>query len=1203
MTSNIELLAQYFSGSPKKLGPNSADIAKFILLNAETKSTSYKSPTTGGNKPSLMGRIFDILSRPNYAVANFANKLVEGNVDPGAIWKGLSGEEKTTFQDVLKNLGMPQGVGTSVLGLGLDIALDPTTYIPVAGIASKIKNVARPTKEIAELPLSKKLLSEGEPVHPEAFGLPSSPSHAVPLALQRPTLPAKPVLPKTSLSPSKELTTSQLTLPGMPGRLKLPEITYSPTKLKTTPPVGQLSLKFPNLKKTKASDIVTRVSQGDPSSVIRTLPIPKPQVEGKHASLATTLLEKWDNSKFRSRLNEKFPETLNARQQAELFKSAVNLVKTTYKKPGNKRVYDIAYRVYIAAEKVLESKGLVPRIHTGENVRLSDVIQHLGGPDRAQEVIKEFEGTLYRGSPTWQAVQSLRASGAIKESKTVQSIAEEAGDLQKAIETRGSFSQAQQNDLVKLLKKYSAASARAEDVSPSGISAAEKLVDFTLKSGKTAVQLALDNRAKVLDDIISTGRSSKEINGTVTRALEKDLGKLPHWIANDNKAAEFLMGRVATWWGQKDLRPFSLNAIGSAAATAAARGKALDSLFRGSTLTQRHEAFRLAQGIGQSADEKSIYLAFKLQQMMSNLVGRAGATSTLMRSSIPLNMLNRWLGRYHVDFKFTNGKVKDLTGKTVDYSQGSSWLDSWKTAILKEDPQVFLFKLQQALEQATREKALFDEIGERFGSVTLGKGYKNKIEGHPYLEGYYFTDDIAKQIPRVIKDWSIPTWNSNNPLLRHYDRVMSMWKSGVTIYRPAHHIRNMIGDVYLGWMDGVNTVRPYMLAAQVQRSLRGMYQDLLDIDKLVELGLASRNLATPKPNQILFKNKSGVGFSAEQIAAVAHQKGLLEHARTIEDIIDLGEQGRGILNVKPFGGKVQAVARGASELQSHNARLAHFIDKVMKSRGGNLEEIFEQASRRARKWHPTGLDLTDYERKVLRRIIPFYSWLRKSTPLLIEGMVMNPGKVIIPSKLNEAIQESQGIETPGRQDPFPVDQMFPQWIRSQGLGPVSSSDGLLGGVSNQMPPGYVLGGVGLNPLTQLVSQLETPGRSIATSLTPAIQIPLELATGRKLFSGEPISGPEARPGALEQYTGEQIPFFGAIQGITGITPFGGETKKAQRAGSPDMEALLNWLTGAGIKGTGPYINQARFERNQPKKVQRKVSREQFLQELRNYANS
>lgn len=985
--SGYDLLARYFGGPIS--GPTNADVAKHILLNSVQKQLGPTAVNT--NEPSVMGRIFDILSRPNYAIADFAKSLVEGSPDPGAaIWEGLSGHHKTTFSDVLKAAGSQNNAGNAVLGLGLDVATDPLTYLGGAGLA-KIIGKGQKAAEPLDKTLAQNLLSKGEPVHPESFGL----------------------APKET--------------GALPDAFKTPE-QFSPMDLP------------------QASHITVSPAVHDTAAV-------------------TNILDK---------LAQAHNET-----------AAANI--------------------------------------------LSD---------------------------------------------------------------------GQMLDFDKFLKKFGKASAKKYGVSPAAEKSTGELFDLAVASGKSPAEVAIEQNKKMLDNIISTGKQHSQAATVVTHALSKDLGKLPKFALSDNKAVEYLMGRVATWWGQRDLRPFSLNAIGAAGATAGARGKALHDLLSPFNLAQRHEAFRLAQGIGTASSPEVEQLATQLGRMMDNLSGRA--SSVMSRSAIDRKMLNAWMGRYGIkkdEFRFTNAsKVPDHLGQVHDFSQGTSWLDSWKTAKIEGDPEEFLFKLQQSIEQATREKALYDELGQRFGMEVPGGGYKHKIEGHPYLDGYYFPEDIAKQIPRVVKDWSIDAWKPGNPLLKQYDRVLSMWKSGVTIYRPAHHIRNLIGDIYLGWMDGVNSLRPYQLALRVQKTMKDSYTDLLDVDKLVDLGLMQRSFRTPKPGEILFRNRSGVPFTAEQIGAVAHQKGLLEHTRTIEDIIDLGDSGRkGFLNMQPFGGKVQKFARGASELIGHNARLAHFIDKVQKSHGKDLAEIFEQAARRARKWHPTGLDLTDFEKKYLRRVIPFYSWLRKSTPLLAEGLAMNPGKIVGVSKAYDAMQTAAGIETPGRDNPFPVDEMFPQWIRAQGLGPIGMPDGLFGPLSNQQPPGYVLAGVGLNPLSDLMSQIEQPGRTVLSSLTPGVQVPLELLTGQKFFTGEPITGSQARPGAFSQYVGEQIPFWSALQGVLGITPTGEPTRKEVKSGGDaSKEALINWLTAAGIKGTGPYTKQAYHERYQPMKDERANQKYEYL---------
>ena len=1159
---NYEFLSKYFTGTEKINNPSSLDTAKFILLNAQQRKPL--GPGTIKANPSIAGRIFDLLSRSNYAVANSINESLKDFKDKNlkkaliktipklmlfdySFWEGVSGRKKTTFKDVLETVGVKPGIGTGIGGLALDILGDPLTYVPFGVLATGSKAAVKTAVTLDKTKVQR-LLSKGEPVHPELFGLQGK-ERIIPEALKK-----------------------------------------TPTGI--TAPVDQIP-SIPLLD--KAPLILDKVAKGDLLSNIRITPKLKPNIEVRHQKIADSILETWNPKLSNAILNKQFPDSLNAKQQILLYYKALEQAKKGFKNPNSavnvKRVDSNAFKIYLALEKTLESRGFIPRIGTGENIKLSDVVTELGGSSRAKEILDEFGSTIKEGSPTWQAIQALKSRGAIEDSKSVEIIAEAISDSKGLIKASNVKTNSELLDFENFLKNFGVNIAKLSNISPASTRATGDIIEVLIKGGKSPALSSTEQKSRLIGEVLSSGKINPELNKYLTLALEKDLGTLPKW-AVDNKATEFLMGRVATWWGQEDLRPFSLSAIGSNLATCMIRGKVLDNIFKPYSLDQRLQAMKSVQGFQTGTDEVT-ELSNQINRLMSNLVDPKG--SVLSRSGIPMQSLNKWVKFYGLDPVFTNKSIKTITGETVDFSKGTDWLNSWKALDIEEDPKIWMFKLQQAVEQATREKALFDELGERFGALSPGNSFNNKIIGYPYIEKYYFPREIAVQIPRVIKDWSIPAFKTSNPLIKQYDRVLSMWKAGVTIYRPGHHIRNMVGDVYLGWMDGVNTLKPYQLAVRTQRFMKNSYKDLINIDQLVDLKLLPKTLSTPHSNDVLFHNRSGVPFKVDQIVAAAHNKGLFEHAKTLEDLIDIGESSK----FKPFGGKVQGVARGASELQSHNTRLAHFIDKIMKSRGSNLEDIFEQAARRARKWHPSGLDLTQFEKTYLRRLIPFYSWIRKSTPLLIEGLLMNPGKAVIPSKIFDSIQTSQGIETPnGRSDPFPIDQMFPDWIRSEGVGPVGIPSGLLGSFSNQQPPGYVMAGAGLNPLTQLLSQVESPGRTIATSLTPGIQIPMELLTGRKAFTQEPITGPEARPGALQQYIGEQLPVVKAVQGVTGLTPFGTETKYKSQTGTSNKEALINWLTASGIRSTGPYIKQARYETLSPGKLDKKINKEQFLNELR-----
>lgn len=1215
--ADYSVLQNYFDGVNKPgspTGPGIPDVAKYILLNAQQSPSM--GPGSVKNSPSVLSRVFDILSRPNYAMANLAKDTVtHSGVNPlKSVLSGLSGTQKTNFDQVLEKVGMPDDNVRHVLGLVLDVGADPTTYIP-GGQIEKIKSLVqgiRGTEEVSkELPLAEKLKRAGDPAIPENFNLPNT-SGEIPEALKAPVeIPRvpEPLKAPSNITPNQPQMALDFQVPDIearlagdigkskslfPERIQIPEVRYlEHPPVETAPKIkGQLSIPGIPVKKLqeagklmqvrKAEDIVDGLRQGNVTEALKLVPPPPPTIAPSHIEKSEEILKNFKPEASNATINKQFPDTINASQQVDLFNRAGKDLST-----------------YSVIENQLENSGKALRIGTGEGVRLSDIIGDLNlrGVPVTDELLHEFSTKIDPHSELGQAVERARVRGSVQDSVKVKEVSDLVTGAKADAKATVPMSDYAEHNFDGFLRNFAENVSRLSGTSPAGIRAQRQLINSALEAGRSRAQIAVEHMRHELDDVVATGKANARVNHVTTLALEHDLGKLPSWSVNDNKAVEFLMGRVATWWGQSDLRPLSLVAVASAKATAQARGHVLANIFRPFNDAQRLEAFRFAQGLTQPNTDATRQLGMDIMRIMDDLVGQAAGRSVLLRSGVNMDQLNIWMRRYGTKFEFTRGQMRSpITGATLDFSQGSDWVNSWRMAEVDEDPAVWVFKTMEALEQATREKSLFDEIGERFGSQSFGREYRNKIEGHPYLEPYYFPSDIATQIPRVVKDWS-PGTKSNNEMLKLYDRLLSMWKSSATIYRPGFHVRNLIGDTYMGMLDGVVSIKPYKYALQVQRSM-GAYNTMADVDRLVELGVVRRGVETPVVGRILFRNRSGVSFTAEQIAAVAHQQGLLEHYKTIEDIIDTGEQG-GVSLTRPFGGKVQKFAGTLAEMQSHNARLAHFIDKVMKSSGRDLPKIFEEAARRSRKYHPSGIDLTQFEKTVLRRILPFYSWIRKSTPVLLEGMVMKPGITVLPAKVGQTMQEIGGIEGTDRSNPFPVDQMFPSWLRDEGIGPIGLPDSFLGKLSNQQPGGYVQTGVGLNPLASLLAQIQDPSKTVGSSLSPALQVPIELLTGKKIFTGEPITGPDAKPGAFGEYIGSQVPAFSALQGITGYG-LGGQTNKSIKSdGGAQKEALVNWLTGLGIKGTGAYKNQARYEIQQPLRTQRAANKQDFLAQLRN----
>lgn len=98
------------------------------------------------NLPDGQNWFFDtmeLLGRGGNAVKNVIDK--SGKEDVGtALYRGLSGREKVSGADLAKKAGIDNKVAQFIVGTGLDIGLDPATYIPGGVIAKGIGAAAKP---------------------------------------------------------------------------------------------------------------------------------------------------------------------------------------------------------------------------------------------------------------------------------------------------------------------------------------------------------------------------------------------------------------------------------------------------------------------------------------------------------------------------------------------------------------------------------------------------------------------------------------------------------------------------------------------------------------------------------------------------------------------------------------------------------------------------------------------------------------------------------------------------------------------------------------------------------------------------------------------------------------------------------------------------------------------------------------------------
>lgn len=1311
----LNLLAQIIGSIQVPSASPQADMAKTILLSSQVDfdAGNYKSSRDkGGGGPSVVSRIFDLLSRPNYAVASASAPILEqlsqrdfkgaiGEMRPWKTipreWAGLSGQNKETFTHLLAGEDstlLPESIPRPVragLGLTLDIGLDPTTYIgpglvkgaykgtkgalglgkATEGLqdASRTQSLAQATSRTATADQVDLTLdvqgAVNRATNPSPVGNTAIPSIMdTGVTYARPAPPnlsplgrsmwdyinnkgqlvgdtaGGPALGSVKWSDKARIgamkadvagkyrgasSGTRATRFGAPRFDNLPE----PEDVKLVGKGGKapsrsqrygaefsknmrVAREQANIGRSpafygqvqRAEQLVNRIGDNSAQAAARTAP--KPPVEKVRILPQEETLARLVSRQTMSSAKVGRDKALNPKQQLVLFK---NLLGKATGSPTERMHRAIG--MLRSSQKYLESQGYAFKYWDGTGVKLTDVFDEIGdvskiGPD----LLRELENGRVVHPGLDQAIEAARARSAMDDAGIVKlALDQSTSALARTAELSGPRAESVTRNLSQQLN----IGLHGARVSPAARSTAQGLFRQILNSSSTPMQRAMSSTQSVAHDIMNRKASvaskvSREEK--INKAIESHMGsryrEVAEQLGSRNQAVEFLGMRFQAHYGYSALRPMAQDHLLSAQVRASARSRVHRDLVRSTTPQLRRDALMTAQRYSELGRMPAVApevaaVAERFRSSIENLFSSTGirdtAASVATRAAFTMEDMNAELRRVGSEFQFVTKATDDLTQEVKDYSKGVDWLKSWETAKLgeKEDAVEFISKLEVAAEKVAARYGLLDEAAARY-STTQRQGPFRFLAADPRLAGRYFTKEAVVQVNRMnsaLKN----AYNPKNDFMKFVDRVTSAWKSGVTIYAPSHHIRNLIGDVWLSWIAGVNNPKYYRVAGQVLRDNRHAYEGAINVERLV--GQNAMGEAMARPGRIVIRNKDGFGLTSEQFYIAAHRRGLLLNAKSLEDIY--AEP----LMPKVLGGRVQRFASGAAELREHYVRLAHFANEVGKSKGSDLKSILDNAAHNVRKWHPDGMDLTDFERKYLRRIFPFYSWQRKAFPLVLESMVMKPGKIVAYPKTMEALQASMGIEGVERTDPFPEDQLFPKWIREKGIGPIGATGmgGIPGGIAAlsrqgaDKQTGRPIGGYSIvnpsNPMVDLVSQFggsgspREPLQALGSSLHPAARIPIELTTDQQLYTGIPVSYDYGR------YTAEQIPGAAMLSRISNVGA-AGPTERGQREGIYNNESMLNYLFAAGLLGTGPYIEQGRREQQGRTAAQRKKAREEFL---------
>lgn len=627
--------------------------------------------------------------------------------------------------------------------------------------------------------------------------------------------------------------------------------------------------------------------------------------------------------------------------------------------------------------------------------------------------------------------------------------------------------------------------------------------------------------------------------------------------------------------------------IGNVNKDLTALNRSYSGLVEGTTTTVLQQAMRDIQSGVVSANPQIQAAADGLSKTLGEMFDLTDKPSLLgnafFRENINIHHLNDALDAAGMEHLFDVEKAAtDATANGTEFLDEIS--QQWKGWDIK-DPVDFSMKMYSALTRVNGDAS----IGQTFTRMAtdLGKassvpkpGYSRVINsGGSVLAKYmpkdtYF-EDVTLHEMNVLDNIMRESYSLSSPFGRfvqnNVDPIQNWWKAGMTIWRPGHHVRNLVGDMSLSFLDGVSGFTPYRKALKAMAT-HNSYDNVDIIQSLQSAGIHELPHNGTVISSGLLKGKKEVEVTAEDFYKAAGDRGLLPNFHVLENLDGeaLPSWAQSVSKaVSITGGRAKNFVGGVSEYRDHYVRLAHLIDIVDKDlkagKHGSLDEIFDAAAARVKKWHPDGSDLTSFENKYMRRLIPFYSWQRKAIPLVVEAMLMHPARFTAFPKAQYNAAVAQGIDPASLSDPFPTDQLFPSFLTDQVTGPAFKLGDKYYGINPGIAQLDVVNQYGGDPI-----------RGIASGITPLIKVPGELLGGTNWGTGSKIN-------SIPDYIDSQVPFVSTLANVSGTSVSGlGQPQFQVAKGNKQPfapEGFINYLTGLGLQDMSRpnYINLAEIQ--------------------------
>jgi hypothetical protein len=397
---------------------------------------------------------------------------------------------------------------------------------------------------------------------------------------------------------------------------------------------------------------------------------------------------------------------------------------------------------------------------------------------------------------------------------------------------------------------------------------------------------------------------------------------------------------------------------------------------------------------------------------------------------------------------------------------------------------------------AVKIEKLLDDMGIK-GGTRLDRLAELGIDANAYMGGKLIPADAYADAVRYFNGFTRP--EAISPVLDAIDYATRLFKGWVTSLWPSYHMRNFVSNTWMNSLEGALSKRSIGMAHTLLGGETVEGASKLTIFKGMKL---TDEEATDAIRRLAYQYRVAGEHTAVSAGELADTSAELlrrlpgKEPNTLKEMWQAGtfrgerpqlapgappptwwESQANPLNPQTFGPNI--AGRKLGTRIEETSRLSGFIELLDQ---GMAPEI---AGARIRAAQVDYGNLTQFEKTVMRRLIPFYTYSRIAIPYQIEQMMQRPGGLL--GTAVKAAGEMRGAE-PG---------FLPDYLKNTVAMPIGEATDQQG-----VPTQRFLSQLGL-PFEDLTQNLSM--RGLLGGINPYIKAPLELATNQQFFSGRKLS--------------------------------------------------------------------------------------------------